>query len=81
MVDEGPSWIFGEMVKCQNVQWPAQIQLRVKSGNGCNWVGVGLGNESILYQYRDMRLDIVLYFGYCDIVIWCLFLVLKAALQ
>ena len=31
---------------------------------------VGLGNISILYRYRDMRLDIVLDFGYRNIGIW-----------
>ena len=43
-----------------------------------------LGNISILYLYCDMRLDIVLDFGYRNIVIWqkcCLFLVLKTTLQ
>jgi len=40
----------------------------------------GLGNMSILYRYRDMRLDdIVLDFGHCNVV--SVFLVLKAALQ
>lgn len=28
------------MVQCENVQWPAQIRLRVKGGDGCNWAGV-----------------------------------------
>lgn len=28
------------MVQCKNVQWPVQICLKVKRGNGCNWVGV-----------------------------------------
>ena len=31
---------------------------------------VELGSISILYQYRDMRLDIILDFGYRNIVIW-----------
>ncbi len=28
------------MVQCKSVHWPAQIGLRVKSGNGCNWACV-----------------------------------------
>lgn len=55
-----PLGIFGEMVQCKNVQWPAQIQLKVESGNGCNWADVhvlslrrgidvfGLGNAAQL---------------------------------
>lgn len=35
----------GSLVKwysVKNVQWPAQIQLGVKSGNGCNWASARL---------------------------------------
>ena len=42
---------------------------------------IGLGNISILYRYHDMRLNIVLDFGYRYMVSLVLFLVLKAALQ
>ena len=46
-------------------------------------VFVGLGNILLLYRYCDMRLDIVLDFGYRNIVVWQVlsFLVLNAALQ
>ena len=49
-----------------------------QSTPNCYWVG--LGNILILYQYCDMRLDIVLDCGYRNIAIChqsCLFLVLK----
>ena len=45
---------------------------------------LGMGNILILYRYRDMRQDIVLDFGYCNIAIChqnCLLLVLNAASQ
>lgn len=34
-----PLEIFGETAQCKNVQWPVQMQLRAKSGNGYDWVG------------------------------------------
>lgn len=34
-----PLEIFGETAQCKNVQRPVQMQLRVKSGNGYDWVG------------------------------------------
>lgn len=34
-----PLEIFGESAQCKNVQWPVQMQLRAKSGNGYDWVG------------------------------------------
>ena len=45
---------------------------------------LGFGNILILYRYRDMRLDVVLDFGYSNIVIWhkcCLFLISKPAIH
>lgn len=44
-----------------------------------SYLHIGLGNVSILHRYHDVRLDIVLGFGCCNISV--VFLVLKAALQ